>query len=124
LIDGTGKEDSQEWEIVPLRVVFTVANRVPMRHRALVLLATFADLRWGELAGLRRENVDLDACEVRVAETLADLDKGGLVPETPKSRAGRRTVTFPIELVTYVRAVKTASGEPGFPGERCLGDVL
>jgi hypothetical protein len=47
LIDGTGKEDSQEWEIVPLRVVFTVANRVPMRYRALALLTTFADLCWG-----------------------------------------------------------------------------
>ena len=103
MIDGAGKEDSQEREIVPLPVVFTIADRVPVRYRALVLLSTFADLRWGELAGLRRENVDLSACEVRVVETLADLDKGGLVPETPKSRAGRRTVAFPAELVPELR---------------------
>ena len=32
-------------------VVFTIAATVPVRYRALVLLATFADLRWGELAG-------------------------------------------------------------------------
>ena len=74
-----------------------------MRYRALVLLATFADLRWGELAGLRRENIDLDACEVRIVETVAELDKGGLRPETPKSRAGRRTVAFPAELVPELR---------------------
>ena len=48
----------------------------PVRYRALVLLATFADLRWGELAGLRRENIDLAACEVRVVETLAEPDRG------------------------------------------------
>jgi hypothetical protein len=76
---------------------------VPVRYRAVVLLATFADLRWGELAGLRRENIDLDACEIRIVETLAELDKGGLLPETPKSRAGKRTVAFPAELVPELR---------------------
>lgn len=29
--------------------------------RALLLLATFANLRFGELAGLRRNQIDLDA---------------------------------------------------------------
>jgi hypothetical protein len=31
------------------------------------------------------------------------LDRGGLVPETPKSRAGRRTVRFPAELAPELR---------------------
>jgi len=31
------------------------------------------------------------------------LDAGGLRPETPKSRAGRRTVAFPAELVAELR---------------------
>jgi integrase len=30
-------------------------------------------MRWGELAGLRRANIDLDACEIRIVETLAEL---------------------------------------------------
>jgi integrase len=55
----------------------------------VALLATFAGMRWGELVGLRRENVDLTAREIRIVETTAGLDKGGLLPETPKSRAGR-----------------------------------
>ena len=33
---------------------------VPLRYRALILLATFANLRLGELAGLRRDKLDLD----------------------------------------------------------------
>jgi integrase len=102
-IEGAGQEESKEREIVPLPVVFAIAKAVPVRYRAVVLLATFADLRWGELAGLRRENIDLDACEIRVVETVAELDKGGLLPETPKSRAGRRTVAFPAELVPELR---------------------
>jgi hypothetical protein len=53
-----------------------------------VLLATFASLRWGELVALRREHIDLDNCEIRIIETAAELDAGGLRAETPKSRAG------------------------------------
>ena len=56
-------------------MVFAIAKAVPVRYRAGVLLATLADLRWGELTGLHRENIDLDACEIRIVETVAELDK-------------------------------------------------
>jgi integrase len=102
-IEGAGKEESAEREVVSLPVVFAIADAVPVRYRALGLLATFGSLRWGELAGLRRENVDLEACLVRVIETTAELDRGGLMPETPKSKAGRRTVAFPAELASELR---------------------
>jgi integrase len=98
-IEGAGKEDSPEREVVSLPVVFAIADALPVRYRAMALLATFASMRWGELVGLRRENIDLGACEIRIVETTAELDRGELLPETPKSRAGRRTVTFPAELV-------------------------
>jgi hypothetical protein len=32
-----------------------------LRYRALILLAAFSSLRWGELAALRPEDIDLDA---------------------------------------------------------------
>jgi integrase len=98
-----GQEESEERKIVSLPVVFALAKAVPVRYRAVVLLATFADLRWGELAGLRRASIDLEACEIRIVETVAELDRGGLRPETPKSRAGKRTVAFPAELVPELR---------------------
>jgi hypothetical protein len=44
-------------------------------------------MRWGELVALRRENVDLLVCEIRIVETTAELDRGEMLPETPKSRA-------------------------------------
>jgi integrase len=96
--------------------VFAVASAVPVRYRALVLLATFGSLRWGELVGRRRENVDLEARVVRVIETTAELDRGGLVPETPKSAAGRRTVSFPAELVPELRWHLDRFGVPGEAG--------
>src|SRR5579871_402826 len=120
-IEGAGKEESDEREIISLPVVFAIAKAVPVRYRALILLTTFADLRWGELAGLRRENIDLDACEIRIVETLAELDKGGLRPETPKSRAGKRTIAFPAELVPELRWHLERFAEPGSRGVVFVG---
>ena len=50
-IDGGGKEESAEREVVSLPVVFAVAAAVPVRYRALVLLATFGSLRWASWSG-------------------------------------------------------------------------
>jgi integrase len=68
-----------------------------------VLLATFASLRWGELAALTRRNVDLDACTVRVVSSLTETDSGTLFPGPPKSAAGRRTVQLPPLIVPSLR---------------------
>ncbi len=112
-IAGAGQEESDERAVVPLPVVFKLADTVPVRYRTLILLATFADMRWGELVGLRRENIDLDTCEIRITETLAQLDKGGLRPDTPKSRAGRRIVAFPAEIAPEIRWHLERFAEPG-----------
>lgn len=115
-IDGAGKEESPERGIPSLPVIFAVAAALPVRYRVLVLLATFGALRWGELAGLRRENIDLDACEVRVSTTYAELDAGGLVSQAPKSHAGLRTVAFPVELVPELRWHLERFSQPGRQG--------
>jgi len=112
-IEGAGKEESPEREIISLPVVFAIADALPVRYRALALLATFAALRWGELVGLRCENIDLDACEIRIVQTTAELDKGGLLPETPKSSAGLRTVAFPPELAPELRWHLERFAQPG-----------
>ena len=66
---------------------------------ALVLLAAFGSLRWGELAALRRADVDLDARTVRVERSLTPIPGGGHEFGPPKSAAGRRTVIIPSAIV-------------------------
>jgi integrase len=68
-----------------------------------VLLATFASLRFGELAGLRRGQVDLDGCAVRIIVSMAETDDGRLIDDDPKSQAGRRRVAFPKEIAPELR---------------------
>jgi integrase len=82
-IKGACSEDSPERRVLSVAQVY----------RPLILLAAFSSLRWGELAALRPEDIDLDACTVRVTR---QLNKPGTVPVfgPPKSRAGRRVVDF------------------------------
>lgn len=101
---------------MPLPVVFQLADLVPVRYRAFILLATFADMRWGELAGLRRENIDLEKCEVKITEELVQPNKGALFFDTPKSQAGKRTVAFPEEIVGEIRWHLDKFGQPGAMG--------
>jgi integrase len=115
-VKGAGSEASDEREVVPLPVVFKLAEVVPVRYRALVLLATFADMRWGELVGLRRGSIDLEACEIRITEALIQPGKGGLHFDTPKSNAGKRTVSFPEEIAPEIRWHLERFAEPGKRG--------
>ncbi|GAA3843143.1 hypothetical protein GCM10022226_77670 [Sphaerisporangium flaviroseum] len=84
--------------------VFALAGVIDPRFRALVLVATFGSLRWGELAALRRKHVDLDARTVRVVASTTELKDGSVTIGPPKSMAGLRTVTLPATVNAELRA--------------------
>jgi integrase len=102
-IKGAGQEDSPERPIVPVAGLVELLSRIPVRYRAMLLLATFASLRFGELAALRRCDIDLERCCVRVARSLVQMNDGKLTDDEPKSRAGRRVVSFPREIAPELR---------------------
>ena len=93
------------------------------RYRALVLLAAFASLRWGEATALRRGDLDLEAGTVRIRAAFAERSSGELVLGPPRSRAGRRIVGIPRAIITAQREHLSAytAADPGalvFPGPR------
>lgn len=55
-ITRADKEFSAERPPLSVSEVYRLADATAPRYRALVLLATFGNLWWGELAGLRRSN--------------------------------------------------------------------
>ena len=59
-----------------VKEVFRIADVIVRRYRALVLLAAFPSLRFGELAALLRRDIDLAAGEVRVRKSQAELSHG------------------------------------------------
>ncbi len=102
-IKGAGGEDSPERPVLTVRQVYGLADAVGPRYRALILLATFASLRWAELAALTPHDIDVEACTVRVTRQINYPPGGGYSFGSPKSRAGRRIVSFPDLIVPDLR---------------------
>jgi integrase len=98
-IRGAASDGTSEMRIATVEQVAAIAEQMPARYRALVLVAAFGGLRWGELAGLRRKRVDLERGTVTVAEQLVEVN-GAFSVGPPKSAAGRRTVALPAAVVT------------------------
>jgi integrase len=71
---------------------------VPERHRALVLVAGYLGLRWGEACGLKRARLNLLKGSLEVSEILLEI-KGALSFGEPKTKASRRRLSLPPFLV-------------------------
>ncbi|MBV8931631.1 MAG: site-specific integrase, partial [Kutzneria sp.] len=123
-VKGADKENSAERPVLTVAQVFDLADRMPDRFRALVLVTTFATLRWGEVSALRRCDVAPDGSWVRVSFAHTEVKGRGIVVGPPKSRAGVRTLALPKSirhevvkhLATYVKQANTAlvfTGEKG-----------
>lgn len=102
-IKGAGSEDSPERRVLTVPQVYAIADAVGSRYRVLIVLATFASLRWAELAALRPGDIDLDARTVRVTRQINYPRGSGHSFGPPKSRAGRRVVSFPGLIVHDLR---------------------
>ncbi len=93
--------------------VFDLASRMKdQRFRALVLVATFASLRWGEAIALRRCDLDLDAGTVSIRRQYVELASGHQLGP-PKSRAGIRTVALPPPIAAVLADHLDAYVPPG-----------
>ena len=99
LIAGGGTEHSPGRPVATLAQVWALADAVPARFRALVLTAGFAGLRFGELAALKRSDIDLVHEIITVDETLVERDNGDVRDGSTKSQAGHRSFFVPATLV-------------------------
>jgi integrase len=101
-IPGADAEDPAERPTLTVTEVYDLAAEMPDRFFALVLLATLASLRYGEVTALQRRDLDLSARTVRVRQAFVERT-GGVLLGPPKSRAGLRTVSIPASLVPELR---------------------
>jgi integrase len=108
--------------------IAVIAEEMPKQYQAMVLLAAWCALRFGELTELQRKDIIIveptdnpdDAYGiVRVERAVVRVEKGFQVT-TPKSDAGRRDVEIPPHLLPVVkdhleRFVDPGKGELLFP---------
>ncbi len=94
-VSGAGVERSPERPLATVAEVAALADAMPERLRVLVLIATWCQLRRGELLGLRRCDIDVLHGTLSIEQTRVTLTTGRSVFKAPKTTAGRRALSIP-----------------------------
>ena len=102
-VRGADREKPAERPVLTIPEVLALAGAVPARYRAMILLTTFASLRFGEVTALERADIDLETATVRVRRSFVEVRGEGLVAGPPKSQAGLRRVAFPRAIADTMR---------------------
>jgi len=103
-IKGAGNAKAAERPTLSLPEVQELTQAMPDHYRALVQLLVWSGIRIGEAAALQRKDLQLSSA----APTLAVRErvykvKGVYELDTPKSKAGVRTIALPPHLVPIMR---------------------
>jgi integrase len=120
-IKGASSAQTPERPTATVHEVYTVAAAIQPRYRALVLLAAFSGLRWGELVGLRRRDLDVQGGTLRVRRNVAELHSGKRLIKEPKSAAGKRTVAIPGVISGDLATHLAVYSERGADGQVFVG---
>ena len=97
-IRGAGNaKRTKKIEPATLSELEVIVASVPARYQAMILLASWCALRFGELIELRRRDVDLKSCVVHVRRGAVRVN-GEVIVDMPKSEAGVRDVAIPPHL--------------------------
>jgi integrase len=103
-IRHAGAERPEERRPPSLAEVEAIADAIEPRFRALVLLGAWSGLRYGKLAGLTRQRIDLLHGAVEVREQLVQTKDGRRFLAAPKTSAGVRMVALPPHLIPEIEA--------------------
>ena len=104
----------------PAEIEIMAAN-MPPRLRAAVVISAWCALRYGELAELRRKDIDAVNHQIKVRRAVT-FPPGGAVVGPPKSDAGYRDVSIPPHVWPIVEehldeGVRSGPNSLLFPGE-------
>jgi integrase len=111
--DDTGTEDQIGDILSPDEIRQLLSSlEADLFLRTLTAMAFITGARQGELLGLAWDHVDLDEGRIRIARSVGYARKGSeaIAPRfyPPKTKAGRRTIAIPPELVSMLRMWKLA----------------
>jgi integrase len=91
------------------------------RHREVVRFLAYTGLRWGEMAALRVQDIDMLRRRVNVSRSVTEASR--LVWRVPKS-GERRSVPFPAALADELAALMVGKGRDDLVFTNTRGDVL
>jgi integrase len=91
-----------------------IAELIPPRYKALVLLGGWCGMRFGEIAALRRPDVDLRSGKLHIRRAVT-ARKGEKFESDPKA-GSKRDVAIPPHVLPVLRAHLLAHAAPGRDG--------
>ena len=98
------KKQHREMDFLTIDEVKRLLDQIRPEHYALVLMAVLSGLRRGELLAAKWENVDWEAGQYFVRETLATVSQHGEAQFLePKSQESRSSVDLTPRLITVLR---------------------
>jgi len=117
-VKGGSAGKIQQRQPLPLLAAPTVAAEVLPRYQAYFWLLALSGLRPGEAAALRRSDLDLnpERPRVTVSRRVYKLPNGVWDYDTPKTKAGQRSVDLIPELVPIIQAHLDSYAAPGIDG--------
>lgn len=112
-IDGAGQVSrAHEVRTASVDELLAITAAMPERLQLAVLLGAWCALRYGEIAELRRKDIDLRQEVIRVRRGVTWPD-GKATVGSPKSKAGLRDVHVPPHTVSIIRAHLNEHTAPG-----------
>ena len=101
-VSGAGVEHAVERPIATIEEIDALAIAMPDHLKVVVLLATWCQLRRGEILGLRRCDVDALHQTLRIDQSRTFTLDGHSLVKSPKTEAGRRTLSVPASVMREV----------------------
>lgn len=92
-----------------------LADEVPERYSALVLVAGVLGLRWSEAIALRVRDIDFLRRTLTVSQTIEEVAGKLRAIEATKTKASRRTMTVPPFLIERLSHVVASHGSEVHP---------
>jgi integrase len=109
-IDLPKETHHEEMRFMSPEEVARLAEAITPRYRSLVYTAAYTGLRWGELAALKVERLNLLRGSVDVVEAVAEVN--GYLHFGPTKTGARRTVSMPRFLCDMLGEHLTQNGAP------------
>jgi integrase len=101
-VSGASTEHAAERPTATVAEVYELANAMPDRFRLVVLLATWCQLRRGEILGLRRRDIDVVRSVIRIEQSRTFSRNGSSIVKGPKTAAGRRILSVPSNVTEAI----------------------
>lgn len=113
---GVASDRTPEQKVATPEEVEHLTTAIKDPYKAMVQVAAYGGLRFGELIGLRRHRIDWKANTIRVVEQVTQPSSEVFVTGPPKTDAGVRTVTMPPEVMALLREHVNKHSEGGRTG--------